>query len=159
MLCARMITLPFIIFELLPFVTFHSFCPELIEVSTWNFIDGYISLRVQHTIIRKIPCTIFQLLPFVIFSHQYSHRFQICNHFSHQFSLPIWAKDFLELNYSALLHIHSSNEQTHPAGDGHVNMALVTINTGFVFIEWYENKYFMSGRSISRSKTIKWSKH
>jgi hypothetical protein len=29
------------------------------------------------------------------------------------------------LNYSALLHIHSSNEQTHSAGDGHVDMALV----------------------------------
>jgi hypothetical protein len=66
----------------------------------------------------------FQLLPFVIFSHRYSHtgRFQICNHFSHQFSLP---KDLLKLNYSALLHIHSSNEQAHLAGDGHVDMALV----------------------------------
>jgi hypothetical protein len=30
-LCVRMITLPFIIFELLPFVIFHTFCPELIS--------------------------------------------------------------------------------------------------------------------------------
>jgi hypothetical protein len=44
------------------------------------------------------------------------------NHFSHQFSL---SKDFLKLNYSSLLHIHSSNEQTLLAGDGYVNMALV----------------------------------
>jgi hypothetical protein len=40
----------------------------------------------------------------------------------HQFSLP---KDLLKLNYSVPLHVHSSNEQTHSAGDGHVNMALV----------------------------------
>jgi hypothetical protein len=67
-------------------------------------------------------CIIFELLPFVIFSHQYSHRFQICNHFTHQFSLP---KDLFKLNYFALLHKHSYNEQTHLAGDGHANMALV----------------------------------
>jgi hypothetical protein len=46
----------------------------------------------------------------------------ICYHFSHQFSLP---KDLLKLNYSALLHIHSSNEQTRSTGNGHVDMALV----------------------------------
>jgi hypothetical protein len=88
------------------------YCPELIskvlEVSTWNFIGRYISLRrsAAHNN-DKLPCIIFQLLPFVIFSHQYSSRFQICNHFSHQFSL---SKDLLKLNYSALLHKHSFNE-------------------------------------------------
>jgi hypothetical protein len=71
-----------------------------------------------------LPCIIFQLLPFVIFSHQYSQRIKICNHFIHQFSLP---KDLLKWNCSALLLTHSSNEQTHSAGDGHVDMALVII--------------------------------
>jgi hypothetical protein len=33
MICARMITVPFIIGELLPFVIFHTFCPDLISKS------------------------------------------------------------------------------------------------------------------------------
>jgi hypothetical protein len=87
---------------------------------------------VQHTRMITYPALFFQLLSFVIFSHQYSHRFQICNHFSHQFSLP---KNLLKLNYSALLQIHSSNEQTHPAGDGHVDMALVTFRLEYTLKE------------------------
>jgi hypothetical protein len=111
------------------------------EISTWNFIslrrsaahknDNSILHNFSVIALCYFLCLIFvqsitkkslryqhELLPFVIFSHQYSHRF----HFSHQFSLP---KDLLKLNYSALLHIYSSNEQTHSARDGHVDMALV----------------------------------
>jgi hypothetical protein len=80
---------------------------------------------VQCTRMITLPFIIFESLPFVVFSHQYLHRFQICNHFSHQFSLP---KDLLKLNYSALLCIHSSHKQTQSAGDGHVKMALVRTN-------------------------------
>jgi hypothetical protein len=99
-----------------------SLSQKVFEVSTWNFIGGILLRRGAAHKNDNLPCIIFQLLPFVIFSHQCSHRFQICIHFSHQFSLP---KDLLKLNYSALLHIHSSNEHTLSAGDGHVDMALV----------------------------------
>jgi hypothetical protein len=80
------------------------FCPELI--SKIDFTEEGCSTHTHKN--DNLPCIIFQLLPFVIFSHQFSHRFQICIHFSHQFSLP---KDLLKWNYSALLQIHSSNEQ------------------------------------------------
>jgi hypothetical protein len=44
-----MITLPFIIFELLPFVNFHTFVQSIsqkvFEVSTLNFIGGMIILK------------------------------------------------------------------------------------------------------------------
>jgi hypothetical protein len=110
-----------------------SFSQKVFEVSTWNFIGGLILLRrgAAHKN-DNLPCIIFQLFPFVIFSHPYSHRFQICNHFSHQFLLP---KYLLKWNYSALLYIHSSNEQTHSAGDGHVDMALV--KTYFILLKMY----------------------
>jgi hypothetical protein len=124
---AKIITLTFIIFELLPFVIFQNvILPELISKSVRGVKlnpDKWIGLR-RRSVAQKndnLPCNICQLLPFVIFCHHCSHTFQIFYHFSHQFSLQ---NNLLKLNYSCLLHIFSSNKQICLARGGHVNVVL-----------------------------------
>jgi hypothetical protein len=70
------------------------------------------------------PALFFSYFPLLFSAISIHIGFNSFYHSSHKFSLP---KDLLKLNYSALLHIHSSNEQTHLARDGHVNMTLVVI--------------------------------
>jgi hypothetical protein len=79
---------------------------------------------VQHTRMLTYSALFFSYCPLLFSAISIHMGFNSFYHSSHKFSLP---KDLLKLNYSALLHIYSSNEQTHSAGDGHDNMALVLI--------------------------------
>jgi hypothetical protein len=73
---------------------------------------------------------IFQLLPFVIFCHQHSQIFKSVITSAISFH---YHKNLFRLYYI----IHSYNEQTHSAGDGHAYIALVyplcTKMPGFLF--------------------------
>ena len=75
--CIRMITLPFLIFELLPFVAFPNsliFCPEQNSINTWSN-NLKLKIRSMDRSYWRVQCTrmitllfkIFELLPFVIF--------------------------------------------------------------------------------------------
>jgi hypothetical protein len=79
---------------------------------------------MQHTRMITYPALFFSHCPllFSAISIHIGFKSVITIAYSHQFSLP---KDLLKWNYSAVLHTHSSNEQTHSAGDGLVDMALV----------------------------------
>jgi hypothetical protein len=64
------------------------------------------------------PALFFSYCPLLFSAISIQIGFNSFYHSSHKFSLP---KDPLKLNYFTLLHIHSSNEQTHRRG-----MAMIT---------------------------------
>jgi hypothetical protein len=164
MLCARMTTLLYN-FWIIALCYFNTFCLELIskalEVSTWNFTSGSMSLRRRAAHKNNyLPCIIFQLLPFVIFSHHWSHRIQICYHFCHLFSLP---QDLFKLNYSEQLHIHCSNEQTCLAGMAmltwllsftiYLSRSFITTFCG-IYVDWYTSSIIHMNFKYCETKEI-----